>query len=182
MTNPQNKKVRMTKLLLKKSLFEYLAEKPITELNVRMICNKAQINRSTFYLHYKSIDDMLNSIKDKISCIKGNCDSEVDEMVLEFPFVKESIIVFPSFKIFLTHGHIINKDNMPMLSKGDILLYGHTHIPMWHTDNNGIRIFNPGSVSIPKNNSKHSYMTLDEKCAIWKDVQTMDEYHKEILL
>lgn len=125
---------------------------------------------------------MLNSIKDKISCIKGNCDSEVDEMVLEFPFVKESIIVFPSFKIFLTHGHIINKDNMPMLSKGDILLYGHTHIPMWHTDNNGIRIFNPGSVSIPKNNSKNSYMTLDEKCAIWKDVQTMDEYHKEILL
>ena len=65
MTNPQNKKVRMTKLLLKKSLFEYLAEKPITELNVRMICNKAQINRSTFYLHYKSIDDMLNSIKDE---------------------------------------------------------------------------------------------------------------------
>ena len=65
MTNPQNKKVKMTKLLLKKSLFEYLAEKQITELNVKMICNKAQINRSTFYLHYKSIDDMLNSIKDK---------------------------------------------------------------------------------------------------------------------
>ena len=65
MTNSQNKKVRMTKLLLKKSLFEYLVEKPITELNVRMICNKAQINRSTFYLHYKSIDDMLNSIKEE---------------------------------------------------------------------------------------------------------------------
>ena len=65
MTNPQNKKVKMTKLLLKKSLFEYLAEKTITELNVRMICNKAQINRSTFYLHYKSIDDMSNSIKDE---------------------------------------------------------------------------------------------------------------------
>lgn len=130
----------------------------------------------------KAVFTLLNGIKDKIKCIKGNCDAEVDEMVLEFPLVKDSILVFPSFTVFATHGHIINENNMPPLQKGDILLHGHTHVPTWITNENGIRIFNPGSVSIPKNGSRHSYMIMDEKCAIWKDVETREEYHREVLI
>lgn len=129
----------------------------------------------------KAVIPLLNAIKEKIYCVKGNCDAEVDEMALEFPFVKESMFTFPSFVVFATHGHIINEAHMPPLSKGDILLHGHTHIPTWHTNENGVRIFNPGSVSIPKNNSKHSYMTIDETSALWKDVETMVEYHRESL-
>ncbi|MGN1399033.1 MAG: TetR/AcrR family transcriptional regulator [Erysipelotrichaceae bacterium] len=101
MNNLPNKRVRTTELLLKKSLFEYLAEKPITEINVRMICNKAQINRSTFYLHYKSIDDLLACVKQEEirryeeyveSFIKGKDEYEVCVHCLKY--IKENAFIY----------------------------------------------------------------------------------------
>lgn len=108
----------------------------------------------------KEVTKALNEIKDKIIAIKGNCDSEVDEMVLEFPLVKNSIIFYNSRKIFLTHGHEYNKDHLPNLSKNDIMLYGHFHIP-FIIKQDGIIIANPSSISLPKENNKETYMTLE---------------------
>lgn len=102
----------------------------------------------------KKVIPLLNSIKEKIVCVRGNCDAEVDQMVLEFPITADFVTLTDGDKtLFLTHGHIFNKENMPDLKQGDIMLCGHTHIK---TDEifNGIRIINPGSVSIPKDGSR----------------------------
>lgn len=110
----------------------------------------------------KAVIAMLNAIKEEILCVRGNCDTEVDQMVLEFPILAEYCILYwQDHMIFATHGHKFNKDHMPMMKAGDILLHGHTHIPakeqvgeFWY--------INPGSVSIPKAESAHSYLILEE--------------------
>ena len=79
----------------------------------------------------KEVIALLNELKDMIIAVRGNCDSEVDEMVLEFPIMATySHILYNSRRFFLTHGHIYNEDNLPSLGKGDVFLYGHTHIPV----------------------------------------------------
>ncbi len=116
----------------------------------------------------KAVISMLNEIKDEIICVKGNCDGDVDQMVLNFPILAEyAIISIGKNMIFATHGHKFNVDNPPMLKQGDILLYGHTHIPKCKNYENFTYI-NPGSVSIPKENSPHSYMTFDGRNFAWK--------------
>ena len=104
---------------------------------------------------------MLNPLKDRILCVRGNCDTEVDQMVLEFPIMAEYAIIYADgLTIFATHGHNFNLGHLPPLNKGDILLHGHTHVPV--VENSGdITYVNPGSVSIPKENSAHSYLILD---------------------
>ena len=82
--------------------------------------------------------------------------------------------------IYATHGHHFNIDNQPPLSDGDILLQGHTHIPSWESFGSGSICLNPGSVSIPKAGSRHSYMILEGRQASWKDLAG-DIYHTEML-
>lgn len=110
----------------------------------------------------KKVISMLNEIKQEIIAIRGNCDCEVDQMVLEFPVLAEYMLMYIENKmLFIAHGHNFNNEKLPMLKKGDILINGHTHIPMIKDYDSHIYI-NPGSVSIPKENSPHSYMTLTD--------------------
>ncbi|HIW22251.1 MAG TPA: phosphodiesterase [Candidatus Dorea intestinavium] len=112
----------------------------------------------------KEVIALLNPLKDTILCVRGNCDTEVDQMVLDFPIVEDSFIVIDNLRLFATHGHIYNPNNLPPLSPGDILLNGHTHVPMIAPcgKNNEFTYVNPGSVSIPKENSKHQCLLLED--------------------
>lgn len=118
----------------------------------------------------KSVIAMLNNIKDEIICVRGNCDAEVDQMVLDFPVMADySILDLDGRLIFATHGHIYNENNLPPMGRCDVLLNGHTHIPkcVSHGD---YTYMNPGSVSIPKEGSRHGYMIYEDKKFIWKDL------------
>ena len=118
----------------------------------------------------KQVIAMLNDISQDILCVRGNCDTEVDQMVLNFPVLAEYCILSVGKKmIFATHGHVFNTQNLPKLHKGDILLHGHTHIPACEKFED-IYYLNPGSVSIPKENSAHGYMILENNVIKWKDL------------
>lgn len=126
----------------------------------------------------KEVISMLNNIKEKILCVRGNCDTEVDQMVLEFPILADySIFYIGNKMIYATHGHNYNMKNIPPLQKGDILLHGHTHIPAWIPFGNENLYLNPGSVSIPKENSEHSYLIMTEQQIEWKNLNG-EVYHK----
>ncbi len=119
----------------------------------------------------EEVISMLNNLKSKIICVRGNCDSEVDQMVLEFPILSDYAIIVNGSKsvIYMTHGHKYNEEQLPPLSKGDILLCGHTHIPRYTIHKDYIYM-NPGSVSIPKENSYHGYMIYENDSFLWKDM------------
>ncbi len=118
----------------------------------------------------KEVISLLNERKNSILCVRGNCDTEVDQMVLEFPILADyAIIELGDRMIFATHGHSFNEDTLPPLRDGDILLHGHTHVPKCVEHENYIYM-NPGSVSIPKENSHHGYMTLENGVFEWKDL------------
>lgn len=109
----------------------------------------------------KKVIKMLNDIKDDILAVRGNCDAYVDSMVLEFPLIDDYTIMPVKDKMmYITHGHIYNNDNLPPMHKDDILLHGHTHIPML-THINDHYYINPGSISIPKDNSEHTFISLE---------------------
>ncbi|MBR2152160.1 MAG: phosphodiesterase [Clostridia bacterium] len=118
----------------------------------------------------KEVIGMLNPLKDKIICVRGNCDTEVDQMVLHFPILADYGIISVGDRIvYATHGHKFNPDNLPPLCSGDILLCGHTHVPKCdHMDE--YIYMNAGSVSIPKENSHHGYMTIENGEFLWKDL------------
>ena len=91
-------------------------------------------------------------------------------MVLSFPVLADYALLFVDNKtLFLTHGHKFSKENMPPLKKGDLFLSGHTHIPLFEKEN-GITFINPGSVSIPKENSPHSYITIENGILNFKTI------------
>ena len=116
----------------------------------------------------KAVIEMLNGLKDDILCVRGNCEAEVDQMVLEFPVMAEYALFWSGSRmIFATHGHIFNNSNLPPLHKGDILLHGHTHIPACE-EHETYTYCNPGSVSIPKEDTPHGYMLFDEGTFYWK--------------
>lgn len=111
----------------------------------------------------------LNAIKEKIWCVRGNCDAEVDQMVLEFPIQAEYMqIPIDGKVIFATHGDHIGPDCPPPLGSCDILMCGHFHIPEIRRIADGLIYANPGSTSIPKGGSKASYMTFDGKTLVQK--------------
>ena len=141
---------------------------------------------------------MLNPLKENFLCVRGNCDTEVDQMVLEFPVMADyCFLELPGAEpetaegektgrdeqgsacgmvsIFATHGHIWHPKHLPPMRNGDILLNGHTHIPACEeiTDSAGnkYRYLNPGSVSIPKEGSAHSYMIYEAGRFRWKNMQ-----------
>lgn len=127
----------------------------------------------------KEVLSMLNARKDRIFCVRGNCDTEVDQMVLDFPILADYCILPVGERlIYATHGHHFNLDSLPPLQPGDVLLHGHTHVPAWETFGNDNLYLNPGSVSIPKAGSAHSYMVLQDNSAVWKALDGA-VYHTE---
>lgn len=109
--------------------------------------------------------------------MRGNCDTEVDQMVLNFPILADYCIIPVGDRlIYATHGHNFNLNNLPPLCRGDILLHGHTHIPAWEEFGENNLYLNPGSVSIPKENSTHGYMLLENEEFIWETLDG-EEYH-----
>ena len=119
----------------------------------------------------KEVIAMLNPLKENFLCVRGNCDTEVDQMVLEFPILAEyALLDLDGQTVFATHGHVFSPFNPPMLKKGDILLNGHTHVPACEVKD-GYIYMNPGSVSIPKENSEHSYMIYENGEFTWKNLE-----------
>ncbi len=117
----------------------------------------------------KRVISMLNNIREKIFCVRGNCDTEVDQMVLDFPIMADyCIIPVKNRLIYATHGHKFNMKQLPPVQRGDILLHGHTHIPAVEAFGDDNLYLNPGSVSIPKENSWHGYMMLNDDGAFFK--------------
>lgn len=120
----------------------------------------------------KEVIAMLNPLKDKIFCVRGNCDTEVDQMVLDFPVLADYAVLSLGDKlIYATHGHNYNEEKLPPLSDGDIFLCGHTHVPKINKHENYTYV-NTGSVSIPKENSPHSYVVYENGKFQWKDLET----------
>ena len=118
----------------------------------------------------KQVIEMLNGIKEKLLCVRGNCDTEVDQMVLDFPILADyAILAVGERMIYATHGHVYNEQKLPPLGKGDILLHGHTHVPKC-VEHEDYLYINPGSVSIPKENSPHGYLFLEGTHLTWKSL------------
>ena len=125
------------------------------------------------------VSKILNSLKDKLLVVKGNCDAEVDEMISEFPFEEYIEMNVNGYNIFLSHGHKYNIDNLPPLGiKIDIMMYGHFHVG-FIKEKDGIVFANPGSISLPKENSKHSYLIFDDTKLTLKDLDgnVLEEYN-----
>ena len=120
----------------------------------------------------KEVIALLNGLKDRIFCVRGNCEAEVDQMVLPFPVLADyALLEWNHPLIFVPHGPRYTPQPPPLLQPGDILLHGHTHIPAdepWGQDN---RYWNPGSVSLPKAGTPHSYMVLEEDRPLWKALE-----------
>ena len=127
----------------------------------------------------KEVAVLLNSYADKIIAVRGNCDSEVDQMVLEFPVMSDySTILYEGRRIFLSHGHIYGPDHLPILSSGDLFVYGHTHIPVAEKKGD-IYVINPGSISMPKENNPNTYGILEGQAF---QIKTLDgNVFKEIV-
>ena len=127
----------------------------------------------------KEVIPLLNGKKEKLLCVRGNCDAEVDQMVLEFPVMADyAVLPVGRRLIYATHGHIYHVKNLPPLAPGDVLLHGHTHVPAWTEFGQGNLYLNPGSVSIPKEDSPHSYMTLEENTMQWKELESSAVFHE----
>ena len=127
----------------------------------------------------KEVIPLLNGKKEKLFCVRGNCDAEVDQMVLEFPVLADyAVLPVGPRLIYATHGHIYHVKNLPPLAPGDVLLHGHTHVPAWTEFGQGNLYLNPGSVSIPKEDSPHSYMTLEGNTMQWKELESSAVFHE----
>ncbi len=110
----------------------------------------------------KKVIEMLNERRQQLFCVRGNCDTEVDQMVLKFPIMAEYALLYLDGRtVFLTHGHRFSSDDPPLLNDGDILMHGHTHVQT--IDESGKYTYmNPGSVSLPKNGMPKSYMIYED--------------------
>ena len=128
----------------------------------------------------KEVIAMLNPLAGQVFCVRGNCEAEVDQMVLEFPVLADYCLV-PAGKrmLYVTHGHVWTEDRPPRLAPGDILLTGHTHIPKC-ADHGAYVYMNPGSVSIPKAGSWHGYMTWEGETFLWKDLAGAEQLRWEM--
>lgn len=110
----------------------------------------------------KAVTALLNDMKDNLLCVRGNCDADVDQMVLNFPITAHNMLLYLDGKrVFVTHGDIFNTKNPPALSEGDILLHGHTHLPVIE-DAGGYYYLNPGSAALPKEGNPPSYMIYED--------------------
>lgn len=122
------------------------------------------------------VAEILNSLKDRLEVIKGNCDAEVDEMISEFKFKEHLLLDVNNMKVYFTHGHKNNMDNLPD-EQIDMMVYGHFHTG-FIVKKDGIIFANPGSISLPKDNTKNSYLILDKESIVLKDIDgnVIDEF------
>lgn len=117
----------------------------------------------------RKTSEILNRKADIIVAVRGNCDAEVDELMLDFNIESYNMtFCIDGLNIFATHGHHYNTANLPSLSSIDVLLHGHTHIPIYEKIDNNKYYINPGSTSIPKGGSQNSYLLLENKVWTWK--------------
>lgn len=117
----------------------------------------------------KRVIELLNGMKDDILCVRGNCEAEVDQMVLEFPVMADyCILAIDGLTFYATHGHVYNENNLPPFHEGDILIHGHTHV-LKAEQKEGYILLNPGSVSIPKEGNPPTYAVLEDKTFTIKD-------------
>lgn len=124
----------------------------------------------------KEVIAILNPLKDMLLCVRGNCDAEVDQMVLSFPIMADyAVLPLGEKTLYCSHGHIYNKQSLLPMNKGDILINGHTHVPEC-TDLGDVTYLNCGSVSIPKENSPHSYMIFENDEFLWKNLENGEVY------
>ena len=124
----------------------------------------------------KAVIELLNGVRDRVSTVRGNCDCEVDQMVLNFPILADYAWLQVGEKlIYLTHGHHITDETYTQIGAGNILVSGHTHIPLCKMVE-GVLHLNPGSTSIPKEGSAKSYMTFDGSLFVWKNLETGEVY------
>ena len=114
------------------------------------------------------VAEVFNSLKDRLMVIKGNCDSQVDTLISEFHFAEEGQLFVAGKRITLTHGHVLNRDELPPAC-GDALIYGHVHTGFIERKG-GVTIANPGSVTLPKEGSAHGYLVLEEDVLTLKDI------------
>ena len=118
----------------------------------------------------KDVITQLNARANDLLCVRGNCDTEVDQMVLDFPVLSDYAIMYlDGRRVYITHGHHYGENNPPKLRDGDILMNGHTHVPACR-DKGTYLYLNPGSVSIPKEDSVHGYMIYENGTFTWKDL------------
>lgn len=121
--------------------------------------------RNDLPAHYapKEVIALLNPLADSILAVRGNCDAEVDQMVLDFPIMSDYIeLVSGDTAFFITHGHVYGPDKLPKgIKNGDVFLSGHTHVAC-DVVRDGIRFMNPGSPSIPKEETKPSYILIED--------------------
>lgn len=109
-----------------------------------------------------AVAERFNSIADRIIAVRGNCDSEVDQMLLHFPITAPwQQILMEEQRLFVTHGHLYSPDKLPPLAENDVLVFGHTHLPLAEKQDR-VYLFNPGSVSIPKGGFEASYGMLND--------------------
>lgn len=126
----------------------------------------------------KKVIAMLNEVKNELLCVRGNCDTEVDQMVLEFPVLAEYAALFVDGRtFFLSHGHHHNPEALPPLKSGDVLINGHTHV-LKAFQKDGIHCLNDGSVSLPKENNPRSYMVYENGVFTIKQLENGEEILK----
>ncbi|MBE6537295.1 MAG: phosphodiesterase [Ruminococcaceae bacterium] len=118
----------------------------------------------------KKVIELLNENKENIFTVRGNCDTEVDQMVLNFPILADyAIFYLDGLTVFATHGHHHNTETPPALKRGDILLHGHTHVLKIEEFGNENTYINPGSVALPKNENPRSYAVYENRKFTVKD-------------
>ena len=128
----------------------------------------------------KRVIAMLNDVAPHLLCVRGNCEAEVDQMVLSFPVMADYMaLLVDGHALYATHGHVHGEDNPPPLMPGDFLLCGHTHVPGCRRHET-FTYLNPGSVSIPKNGTPHSYCVLEGGVMTWKDLED-GEFDRQVL-
>ena len=111
----------------------------------------------------REVASMLNACKNEILAVRGNCEAEVDQMVLEFPVMADyALLMLNGLTFYATHGHVYNQEHLPPMKTGDILIHGHTHLLKAESFGPGY-ILNPGSVSIPKGGNPATYAILEER-------------------
>ena len=115
------------------------------------------------------VAEILNGVKENLIVIKGNCDSEVDTMISEFDFVQDMVLLSGDKTVFLTHGHMYNKENMPK-THFNAIIYGHFHTGFIERQNDVV-VANTGSLSLPKNQTANSYILLENRTIILKDLE-----------
>ena len=114
-----------------------------------------------------AVTEMLNAAADRLLCVRGNCDAEVDQMVLHFPILADyAFLAMDGLTVCATHGHAWGPDNPPPLRQGDCLLCGHIHLPV-RRDCGGYTYLNPGSLALPKEGTPKSYMLLRDGRFTW---------------